>query len=238
MPTTADAILTELNKVESERARRRDAAGLETKVQAIKRYQQRRFAHTYADLLASPRYGAAARFFLDELYGPGDFTQRDAQFARVVPALARIFPQEIVETVATLASLHALSESLDSCMGVHLAETQVDAATYVAAWQATARADERERQIALTLEVAASLDRLTRKPLIRNSLRLMRGAARATGLGDLQHFLETGFDTFRAMRGAQEFISIVDLRERSLCRTLFAAKLGTGGDPALPAALP
>ncbi|HET6599086.1 MAG TPA: hypothetical protein VFG60_03910 [Burkholderiaceae bacterium] len=189
-------------------------------------------------MLAAPRYAAASRFFLEELYGPGDFTQRDAQFARVVPALARIFPQEIVETVATLASLHALSESLDSGMGAHLAQPQVDAATYVAAWQATARADERERQIALTLEVAASLDHLTRKPLIRNSLRLMRGTARATGLGDLQQFLETGFDTFRAMDGAQEFISIVEVRERSLCRTLFAAKLGTGGDPVLQDVLP
>lgn len=238
MSRTADTILSELNKVEAERVRRRNAAGLEIKVQAIKRYQQQRFAHTYADLLASPRYAAASRFFLDELYGPGDFTQRDAQFARVVPALARIFPREIVETVATLASLHALSESLDSGMGAHLAEPQVDAATYVSAWQATARADERERQIALTLAVAASLDRLTRKPLIRNSLRLMRGTARATGLGDLQQFLESGFDTFRAMDGVQEFISIVDVRERSLCRTLFAAKLGTGGDPALQDVLP
>jgi hypothetical protein len=238
MSRTADTILCELNKVEAERARRRNAAGLEIKVQAIKRYQQQRFAQTYADLLASPRYAAVSRFFLDELYGPGDFTQRDAQFARVVPALARIFPHEIVDTVATLASLHALSESLDSAMGTHLVGAQVDATTYVAAWQATARSDERERQIALTLEVAASLDHLTRKPLIRNSLRLMRGAARATGLCDLQQFLETGFDTFRSMDGAQEFISIVEVRERSLCRALFAAKLGTGGDAVLQDALP
>ena len=46
---------------------------------------------------------------LDELYGPQDFSDRDAQFARVVPALVRLFPQELVETVAVLARLHALS---------------------------------------------------------------------------------------------------------------------------------
>ncbi|MEO6660104.1 MAG: hypothetical protein ABIN44_07310 [Burkholderiaceae bacterium] len=226
MSIAADAILAELHKVEAERARRRATTGLESKVQAIKRYQQKRFAHTYADLLASPRYAAASHFFLEELYGPGDFSRRDAQFARVVPTLDRIFPQELVDTVATLASLHALSESLDSNMGEHLMQLEVTGPAYVRAWQATARADDRERQIALTLEVASSLDRLTRKPLIRNSLRLMRGAARATGLGDLQRFLESGFETFRAMRGAKEFMSIVDERERSLCRTLFAAKWG------------
>ena len=238
MSTTADAILADLITVEAERARRREEAGLESKVQAIKRYQQRRFTHTYADLLASPRYGAASRFFLDELYGPGDFSQRDAQFARVVPALVRIFPNEIVETVAMLASLHALSESLDSCMGEHLGLSEVTAPAYLTAWQTTARASDREMQITLTLNVASSLDRLTRKPLIRNSLRLMRGAARAAGLGDLQRFLEAGFDTFRAMHGAKEFIAIVEQRERSLCRTLFATSLSLPRTQALDDVLP
>ena len=34
-------------------------------------------------------------------------------------------------------------------------------------------------------------------------------------------FLEAGFDTFRAMRGAGEFIGTVAERERLLARTLF-----------------
>jgi len=50
-----------------------------------------------------PRYGPAAHFFLEELYGPRDFADRDTQFARVVPALVRLFPREIVATVAILA---------------------------------------------------------------------------------------------------------------------------------------
>ncbi len=95
-----------------------------------------------------------------------------------------------------------------------------------------------ETQIGLTLEIASSLDHLTRKPLIRNSLRLMRGPARASGLGDLQRVLEAGFDAFAAMQGAQEFISIVAVRERDLCRSLFEAASAAGDDPALQAALP
>ena len=43
-------------------------------------------ARTLPVLQGDARYAGAARFFLDELYGPGDFSQRDAQFARVVPA--------------------------------------------------------------------------------------------------------------------------------------------------------
>ena len=86
MPSDADNILSELAVVDAERRRRAADRDLARRVIALKSYQQLRFSHTYADLLASARYAPAARFFLDELYGPNDFTRRDAQFARVVPA--------------------------------------------------------------------------------------------------------------------------------------------------------
>lgn len=237
MPTTAATILAHLKTVDDERARRAATPGLDAKVIALKRYQQQRFSHTYADLLESPRYGAAARFFLDELYGPSDFTRRDAQFARVVPALVRLFPTEIVETVAALAELHALSETLDTLMGSQLDEEAIAGIEYVVAWQATGRMTERDAQIALTLDVAGRLDRFTRRVLVRNSLRLMRGPARAAGLTDLQRFLEAGFDTFRAMHGAQEFIGTVSQRERALASALFAAAVSSPGDASIQLAL-
>ena len=234
MSTSAATIQAHLKTVEDERARRAGSPRLAAKVIALKVYQQRRFAHTYADLLDSKRYGAASRFFLDELYGPTDFTQRDAQFARVVPALVRLFPSEIVETVESLAALHALSESLDSAMGIHLEAEAIESLSgldYIGAWQATARGADRAAQVALTLVVAARLDRLTRGLLVRNSLRLMRGPARAAGLSDLQHFLEAGFKTFREMNGADDFMAIVDERERSLASALFGAAIEDAGHP-------
>lgn len=232
MPADSQTILSHLHGVAAERAKRHGAPALHAAVAAVKAYQQQRFSHTYADLLASPRYRGATRFFLDELYGPRDFTERDEQFARVVPALMRLFPQAIVDTVATLAELHALSEALDSATALHLsahdAAPTLDAAAYLAAWQAAGRAIDRERQITLLVDVGRSLDRITRNPLLRQSLRLMRPAARAAGLGDLQTFLESGFDTFKAMRGAGEFLETVEARERTLARALFEA------DPANP----
>lgn len=229
MSAHAATILGHLDAVAKERARRASAPDLAARVQALKTYQQRRFAHTYADLLATSRYGPAARFFLEELYGPRDYSDRDAQFARVVPALVRLFPEQIVSTVNTLAELHALSELLDSEAGSHLASTQVDAMAYVRAWQATGHASERERQIELTLDVGESLDKLTRNPLLRHTLRMMRGPARGAGLGELQQFLETGFDTFKAMGSAREFLAIIGTRERTLARALFGAALDAEG---------
>jgi hypothetical protein len=234
MPSAVESILAQLKIVDTQRERRSAVPGLSVKVDALKAYQQRRFAHTYADLLLTTRYGAAARFFLDELYGPSDFTQRDAQFARVVPALVRLFPREIVEAVAALAELHALSETLDTAMATNLKQMPINAPDYVQAWRQTDHAPERQLQIALTLSVAQRLDRLTRKPLLRQSLRLMRGPARAAGLADLQHFLETGFDTFQAMKGAQDFVALIESRELALVSSLNAPSAGSA-DPVLDA---
>lgn len=236
MSADAQTILGHLQTVAAERERRAASPALAQRVVALKAYQQRRFAHTYSDLLASVRYAAAARFFLDELYGPRDYSQRDAQFARVVPALVRLFPQEIVDTVATLGQLHALSETLDSIAASMLVTPEVDAVAYVRAWQAAGHADDRERQILLTLAVGESLDQLVRNPLLRHSLRMMRAPARAAGLAELQRFLESGFDTFKAMKGAREFLATVGARERALAQALFGAVLdgeGRLGDTAL-----
>lgn len=220
---SAESLLKELRAVDAERARRAADPGLDARVQAVKTYQQRRFAQTYADLLATPRYEAATRFFLHELYGPDDYRQRDAQFARVIPTLTRLFPDEVVDTVARLARLHALSERLDTRMAEHLMSADVTAQEYAIAWRACGDPAARQQQIELTMAVGESLDKLTRKPLLRQSLRLMRGPAQMAGLGTLQAFLETGFDTFKAMRGAGEFLSTVRQREDTLARGLFQA---------------
>ena len=230
MPASPADILANLAVVDAERQRRSSVPALNARVVTLKSYHQRRFSLTYADLLRSERYGAASRFFLDELYGPGDFTPRDTQFARVVPALGRLFPRNMVEAVATLAELHALSETLDTTMAAQLEAERISGSDYIRAWQGTGRAPDRQRQIVMTLDLAARLDQLTHKPLLRNALRMMRGPARAAGLSELQRFLESGFDIFRAMNGAQEFIAVVGSRERALAAALFAA--GTdGADP-------
>lgn len=214
-------ILRCLRSVAKERALRGDDGVLADHVRTVKAFQHTRFESTYADLLADPRYAPAARFFLNDLYGPSDFTQRDDQFARVVPGLVRLFPKEIVKTVAGLAQLHELSEGLDTAMGEVTPSGPLNSAAYSAAWRAVARRADRERQIDLMLDVGSALDRFTRNPFIRGSLRVMRGPASAAGLAALQQFLETGFDAFSAMRGAQTFLATIAERERALAQQFF-----------------
>lgn len=224
-----DRIRAHLHTVALLRAQRQADPVLAGRVRAVKTYQARRFEHTYTDLLASPRYRGAALFFLQELYGPQEFADRDTQFARVVPALVRIFPQEVVHTVEQLGALHALSEALDDACARHLPSgppcppgAPLDAAAYIAAWQGAGQPQAREQQIVLTQSIGKALEGFTRSRLMRTSLRLMRGPAQAAGLASLQRFLEAGFDAFGAMKGADDFLRWVSERERALAAALFA----------------
>ena len=210
-----------MERVSEERSRRALDAALGDSVARVKAFQHHRFAATYSDLTASARYQAATYFFLEDIYGPGDFSQRDTQFARVVPALVRLFPGEIVETVAELAELHGLSERLDTAMGQRLGSSTLDGSKYGDLWRSVGDPPTRFRQIDLIVSVGSALDGYTRKALLRQTLRLMRRPAQAAGLGSLQAFLERGFDTFRAMRGATEFLDLIATRERELAELLF-----------------
>ncbi len=224
MTPDATSILEHLEAVAHLRRAQRLDAAFGQRVQALKAFQHQRFARTYRDLLQSVNHAAAARFFLDELYGPHDFTERDAQFARIVPALVRLFPRDIVATVRSLAELHALSERLDAEVAAALASPSVDLPVYRAGWQAVGQAAARQRQIDLMLQIGRALVRFTRNPVLRHSLRLMRAPAKAAGLGALQHFLERGFDTFAGLREPEGFLSLIAEREQRISGWLFSAE--------------
>ncbi|MEZ0308280.1 MAG: hypothetical protein ACAH21_10175 [Ramlibacter sp.] len=206
-------------------------AALGTALRQVKRLQSRRFAGTYADLMRGGPYAAAAQFFLTELYSDKDYAERDAQFSRIAGAIERFFPAQVVSTAVGLAELHALTEELDQAMAVAWRAQSDDSATeawrYVCAWRTVGRRPDRESQLSVVMGIGEQMARLTRTPGLRTMLKMMRGPAAAAGLGSLQRFLETGFDTFAAMarspRGAAEFLGTIRQRETALIEALFDA---------------
>ncbi len=224
-------IRSHMATVNSLRAAQVGTPGLGAAVLAVKSLQSRRFAHSYADLLASAQFAAPTRFFLDELYGTRDFSQRDAQFSRIASTLERLFPASVVHTATQLAALHALSETLDDAMGRSwlALESLAPAIRYTTAWQTTGQPALRRQQLALALGIGHSLDKLTGTPGLRTTLKMMRGPAAAAGLADLQRFLETGFDTFASMRRSKgacvHFLSCIESRESQWINRLFEFSL-------------
>lgn len=201
----------------------------------VKLFQARRFAGSYADLLQSEPYRPAARFFLEELYSEKDYSQRDAQFARIAGGLERLFPQQVVETAVSLARLHCLSEELDMAMAQHWQSRPdlVPVGRYVAAWRAVGQPEQRAQQLETVLVIGRELDRLTRMHGLRMMLKMMRGPARMMGLGSLQDFLEAGFDTFAAMarhdNATAFFLDTVQTREGGLFTQMFAPDVAVSG---------
>ena len=223
---TAQAIREAVAQVERLRLESRDLPDLGRAVAQVKRFQARRFAGTYADLLASGPYGPAARFFLEELYSDRDYAQRDAQFARIATAVERLFPRDVAETAAGLARLHALTESLDHDMARAIRiDDQAEVSAYVEAWKRVGRKEDRQRQLETVISIGAELSRLTRTPGLRLMLKMMRAPASAAGMSSLQRFLEAGFDTFGAVSkcrgGAEGFLAIIRDREQQLIQSLF-----------------
>ncbi|HUL66238.1 MAG TPA: hypothetical protein VLW55_16680 [Burkholderiaceae bacterium] len=189
---------------------------------AVKRYQSERFRRTYADLLASPRYRAAALFFLEDLYGEKDFEQRDREALRIAPKLARMLPDRAVETLALAVELDELSEILDARVAAEV-ELPIDDAGYARGYRLAGTPPDRERQIAMVDRIGRALDGLARMPLLSGMLHMMRGPAEAAGLQHLHHFLVHGFDSFKAMRGAGEFLDTINRRETALMNEIFGA---------------
>ena len=224
METSADQIRDALQAVAQIRQQHGANPALKQASVDIKRFQACRFQASYADLLVSPRYKTAATFFLHELYGDKDYAERDQQFARIANTIAKLFPQAVVNTAAALAQVHALTEQLDDLMAHQWLKENAqdgDCARYIRCWRSVADSAARHRQLEVVQLLGQALDSLTRKPGLRLLLKLMRGPANAAGLSALQHFLEAGFDAFANMRGADEFLELISLRETEWIRSLF-----------------
>lgn len=212
------------------RAQAQQSEALAQAVLAVKELQAQRFAGTYADLLASSAYGASAQFFLQELYGARDFSQRDRQFAQVAGALELTLPHSAVQTALTLAELHRLTETLDLAMARCWALAPASLAPeqhYVHCWKSIGQPEQRQWQLSTVLGIGQTLGELTRKRSLRVTLKLMRKPAALAGLDALQTFLETGFDRFAGMvnngGSVQCFLDCIAQRESAWIAELFQA---------------
>ena len=192
------------------------------RVAELKAWQSKRLAASYADVSAVPRYRAATAFFLDDLYGPKDFSGRDQAMLRIVPTMARLLPASAVETAALAIELEALSETLDHRVARALPPGPIDEGSYARAYREAGTREERERQVALIEEVGKRLDALVKRPLVMRTLKLMRAPAKLAGLEDLQDFLERGFESFRLMDGAADFLALIRERETAILNRLFS----------------
>jgi len=207
-----------------------DSDGLSPEMQLLRQFQANRLKETYADLMASERYGRVTQFFLTDIYGAKDFSQRDADAEEAYNSMRKYLPDRLLTTMGKAVELNRLTKELDEKM-LHVLVNDLnmtDTLTpemYAEAYRLLDNYDERVTQLDLIMDIGHGVDNLTRIPMIGLILRAARRPANRAGWHELQDFLERGFQTFKQMGGADEFLSIVEEREHRILDQIFA------GDP-------
>lgn len=192
-------------------------------------WQSERLCQTHADLLESPTYGPAARYFFSDLYGPKDFTQRDDDLIRIFPHMLKLLPDQVLSIVARAISLDNLTKRLDHTLLERLMANQTFSADmslddYALAYQQCNNQAERLQQIDLIQQIGRDLDIYVHKTFIYLTLKLAKGPAHLAGLGELQDFLERGFSAFRNMQSADYFLTTIGEREKHILANIYAQK--------------
>jgi hypothetical protein len=205
-----------------------EAKPLDPKIALLRTWQSERLVRTYADLLADPRYKPAYLFFLNEVYAPRDFGQRDRDMVTVYDALQHILPDALIRPLALTVELHHLTEALDQRLidvltGQLGVTDTITTALYAEAYRICDNYDERVRQIDLVHQIGSRLDGVVSSPLTSAMLAVSKGPARAAGWGELTDFLEKGYRAFKHMRGARHFLDTVRERELRILDRIYAS---------------
>lgn len=191
----------------------------------LRAWQSDRLAGSFAHFMDDPSKKLAAQFFLSDLYGDADFMQRDEEAAKILPKMARILPNTLLQAAVDAIELSVLSHALDMRMARKLSEMQVKpgairAGDYQAAYREIGLRRLRQRQIDLVFDVGERLDSVIKVHGIGKLLAASRLPARMLGLSHLQGFLERGFAAFSHLGGADDFLTEIHRQESCIARRL------------------
>jgi hypothetical protein len=200
---------------------------LDPKLALLRQWQAERLARTYADLTSQPRYQAAMRFFLDDVYGARDFSQRNHDIEQIYDLLRHIAPEALIRPLVLTVQLHYLTEELDQQLLDVLVqrlglEDTITVALYAEAYRLCDNYQARLRQIDLLYEIGKLLDSGVRMPFSGAVLGLAKNALQHAGWADMMAFMERGYKAFKRMRGAKELLNTIRTRETRILDRIYA----------------
>lgn len=179
----------------------------------------------FEDMQARPDQAAAVAFIISDLAGV-EISQRDQEFAKVVPMMVRLLPKNVLASAAAAMRLNAsvLENNLAICQSIdaaHLLSGKVREREYAEACRCVTSYEECMELVGLTVELGHELQHAIEIPMIGVTLKAMRGPARLAGIGALQSFLETGFRTFAALENVDQFLSEIEQRMERIFRRIY-----------------
>ena len=200
-------------------------------IHALQQWQCERLLVTHADLAAQPQYRQAMAFFTEELYGPKDFSQRDADIARVIPKLAKVLPDKAMQALDDALALNALSFELDQKVVEALQDQPLNNNTYALAYREAGDKAARTQQIDIIRHLGQQLAGIIKIRGIGMLISVSRRPAKLAGLLSLHEFLQRGYDTFRQLGDVERFTGPVIAREQQLMLQLFSDDFSLENNP-------
>ena len=206
---------------------RADQKELEPQMRLLRSWQVERLGRTYSDLMESKHYWLACEFFLNDIYAPRDFSQRDQDFVHIYELAKRFIPESFLELFKALMELNMLTNRLDQLLlealvGPLRMTDQLTPALYAQAYRICDNYADRKYQIDMLVAVIHDVGVGTRDPLVWPTLQLARIPASLGGWNELYDFATHGYKAFHAMRHPGVFASTIEKRELEILERLFA----------------
>lgn len=198
-----------------------EKANMPETMRAVQNWQCRRLLLSHQEMYQQKRFKPAVEFFISELYGPKDFSQRDQDIARVVPKMAKLLPEKALISLASALHLNALSFELDFALARKLHGLTIDRDSYAQAYRDCNNQVQRQQQIGYIKTLGRDLGEVVRMKGISTLLMLSRKPAKLAGVLALHEFLEHGFKAFKKLGAVEDFVNPVVNYEQELLTQLF-----------------
>lgn len=200
-------------------------------VMHLQEWQCKRLLTTHDDLRSEPEFADAMQFFVDELYGPKDFSQRDKDLTRVIPKLAAVLPEKALKALNDALRLNTLSFDLDLDMVNALCELndiedfsrfEIHSDSYAQAYRKVGRQHDRAAQIDIVEQLGLQLADVVHVKGIGLLIKMAKKPAEIAGVKTLHEFLADGFKSFKKLGNVRDFLDPIVTRERQMMVDLFS----------------
>lgn len=207
-------------------------AGPAPDLTALRTWQVDRLKRTYADFLADERYSPACHFFLSDIYGPEDYSQRDQDAEHIYRLASRYIPADMLRLFTDVIWLNKFTAALDLVLlealvdklGVPLTGQGAAALTpelYAEGYRICDNYEARKLQIDLLMRVIFDVGKGTQHPLVGVTLRMAYFPAQVAGWGELHSFAVRGAKAFQKMKKPNDFAHAIGQREMHILDRIF-----------------
>lgn len=191
------------------------------RIRDIQAWQCKRLLWSHQKSYQDPNCQPAMHFFVTQLYGPVDFSQRLKDIARVAPKVTKLMPEGIMQALTAALKLNELTFELDFQLAKQLQGQTLNKHSYLAAYQACNNIEARQHQINLIAQLGKNLNDLLKKRGLKLLLVLSRQPAKLAGFHDLHQFALNGYTAFGKLQNVNDFIRSIVHVEQNLMLQMF-----------------